>query len=156
MKRNKWILGAMVLLAAVPQTVSAQDRAVMPAQAKQELLPANKDKDIRQTADEFYEELLKKGDSPYREFENAKENVRKKVLFHEVQNYYYRMQDGRNERLYPHDEIVFYPTPHPERQVYFFLSVREDEKEFRGAYAIYDAETKRFLSGGRTFQAKQK
>jgi hypothetical protein len=39
----------------------------------------------------------------------------------------------------------------PDRQVYFFYSFKDTDKEFRGRCAVYDVETKQLLAGGDTY-----
>jgi len=50
--------------------------------------------------------------------------------------------------------ILILSTISPDRQVYFFYSFKDTEKEFRGNYAIYDVETKVMVAGGSTYMPK--
>ncbi|WP_449622752.1 hypothetical protein [Robertmurraya sp. Marseille-Q9965] len=138
------------------------------------LYPANKEKVFNETEDEFYQalrdlkytvhqEYYKKNyeffknnknneygsidDELFRDLPNASVNFRKKILFHELEEFFYVIWDGDGIFItYPDlklDKIVS-----PDRQVYFFYSFRDTAKEFRGRCAVYDVETKQLVTGG--------
>jgi hypothetical protein len=131
------------------------------------LYPANTEKIIDETVDEFFQAL---GDRRYpvhhefykrhkqrqrdldaglfKEIPDASVNIRKKVLFKEVKGYNYLTWDGNVLHTYPDIDLKYHQTVSPNRQVFFFYSFKDTEKEFSGRYAIYDVETKEFLSGG--------
>jgi len=137
------------------------------------LYPANKEKVFDETVDEFYQALrdLKypvhqelyqrhKQDQRnldtvlFREMPDASVNIRKKLLFNEVEGLNYITFDGNILRPYPDIDINYHQTVSPDRQVYFFYSFIDTEKEFRGRYAIYDVETKETVAGGGTYMPK--
>jgi hypothetical protein len=141
------------------------------------LYPANKEKFFDETVDEFYQALRdikysvhqelyqrymqkpKQQQSHldtvlFKEMPNASVNVRKKLLFNEVEGLSYIIFDGNILRPYPDIDINYHQTVSPGRQVYFFYSFKDTEKEFRGRYAIYDVETKAMVAGGGTYMPK--
>lgn len=85
---------------------------------------------------------------------DASVNIRKKLLFNEVEGLNYITFDGNILRSYPDIDINYHQTVSPDRQVYFFYSFIDTEKEFRGRYAIYDVETKKMVAGGGTYMPK--
>lgn len=116
--------------------------------------PANKDKNFTESADDFYQSFLKhkvesEENFTYKEFPNATMNKREKVLFKDIDKFTYTMRDGKKERVYPDPRTykILHNIASPDRQVYFFISVEDDQKEFRGSYAVYDIETKQFIAG---------
>jgi len=137
------------------------------------LYPTNKEKVIDETADEFYQALR---DSKYpvhrafyekhnqmqrdldsrlfKDFSDASVNIRKKGLFHEVEEFNYITWDGNIHYTYPDIDIKDHQAISPDRQVYFLYSFKDTEMEFRGRYAIYDVETKQILAGGGTYIPK--
>ncbi|ODV56614.1 hypothetical protein [Lysinibacillus fusiformis] len=148
-----------------------------PTDKDEYLHPANKEKVVDETVDEFYQALR---DLKYpihqevyqtykqkpkqqqrhlntvlfKEMPGASVNVRKKLLFNEVERLNYITFDGNILRTYPGIDINYHQTVSPDRQVYFFYSFKDTEKEFRGNYAIYDVETKEMLAGGSTYMPK--
>ena len=141
------------------------------------LHPANKEKFFGETVDEFYQALRdlkypvhqefyeRYKQKPteqqryleiaiFKEMPDASVNVRKKLLFNEVEALNYITFDGNILRTYPDIEIKYHQTVSPDRQVYFFYTFKDSEKEFRGRYAIYDIETKEMLAGGGTYMPK--
>lgn len=131
------------------------------------LYPANKEKIIDETVDEFYQALRDRSYPVHQEFylrhkqrqrdldaglfkeiSDASVNIRKKVLFNEVEGFNYITWDGSILHSYPDIDLKYYQTVSPNRQVFFFYSFKDTEKEFRGRYAIYDVETKEILAGG--------
>lgn len=131
------------------------------------LYPANSEKIIDETVDEFYQALRDRRYPLHQEFyvrhkhsqedldaglfkeiTDASVNVRKKVLFHEVEGFNYMTWDGNVLHTYPDIELKNHQTVSPKRQVFFYYTFKDTEKEFRSRYAIYDVETKEFLSGG--------
>lgn len=85
----------------------------------------------------------------FKEITDASVNIRKKVLFKEVKGFNYMTWDWNVLHTYPNIDLKEYQTVSPNRQVFFFYSLKDTEKEFRGRYAIYDVETKvwwRYLS----------
>lgn len=137
------------------------------------LYPANKEKVFAETADEFYQALrdikypvhqelyqrYKKSPSEletvlFREMSDASINIRKKLLFNEVERLNYITWDGNILYTYPNVDVKYHQTVSPDRQVYFFYSLKDTEEEFRGRYAIYDVETKETVAGGFTYMPK--
>jgi hypothetical protein len=122
--------------------------------ADAEGLPANNGKTIKESADLFYKAV--ESEFHYKEYPDATMNKREKVLFKDIDKFVYKFNDGKLEHSYPHSNIKeFTPAPDPNRQVYFFMTVKETEKDFRGQYAVYDAETKEFISGGKKYHLKK-
>ncbi|OLS35572.1 hypothetical protein [Bacillus sp. MRMR6] len=118
--------------------------------------PANNDKEIKQSADQFYKELEKEWH--YREYADAKMSIRKKVLFKDIDKFDYKYKDGQVEHSYPNSKTNikdFTPAPNANRQVYYLMSVKETEKDFKGQYAVYDVETHNFISGGSHYHLKK-
>ncbi|MFC9541524.1 hypothetical protein ACFTQ7_16840 [Lysinibacillus sp. NPDC056959] len=148
------------------------------ASEKNEYLhPANKEKVFDETVDEFYQALrdlkypvhqevfqrfkLRSKQQQrhldtalFKEMPDASVNIRKKLLFNEVEKLNYITFDGNILRPYPDIDINYHQTVSPDRQVYFFYSFKDTEKEFRGRYAIYDVETKETVAGGYTYMPK--
>lgn len=141
------------------------------------LHPANKEKVFVETEDEFYqalrdlkypvhqEDYQRYKQKPkqqqrhldtvlFKEMPDASVNVRKKLLFKEVEKLNYITFDGNILRSYPDIDIKYYQAVSPDRQVYFFYSFKDTEKEFRGNYAIYDVETKEMVTAGNTYMPK--
>ncbi|PJO44802.1 hypothetical protein [Lysinibacillus xylanilyticus] len=141
------------------------------------LFPANKERVFDETVDEFYEALrdlkypvhqelykrykLRSKEQQshldtilFKEMPDASVNIREKLLFKEVEKLNYITFDGNILRPYPDIDINYHQTVSPDRQVYFFYSFKDTEKEFRGRYAIYDAETKETVAGGNTYMPK--
>lgn len=141
------------------------------------LYPANKEKVFDETVDEFYKALrdLKypvhqelyqryKQNSKqqqrhletvlFKEMPDASVNIRKKILFNEVERLNYITSDGNILGPFPDIDINYHQTVSPDRQVFFYYSFKDTEKEFRGRYAIYDVETKEMVAGGNTYMPK--
>ena len=141
------------------------------------LNPANKEKVFDETVDEFYQALRdikypihqelyqRYKQKPkeeqrhldtflFKEMPDASINIREKLLFNEVERLTYLISDGNIFRPYPNIDINYHQTISPDRQVYFFYSFKDTEKEFRGRYAIYDVETKEMVAGGGTYMPK--
>ena len=141
------------------------------------LYPANKEKFFDETVDEFYQalrdikypvhqELYQRYQQKpkqlqrhldtvlFKEMLDASINIREKLLFNEVEGLNYLIFDGNILRPYPDIDINYHQTVSPDRQVYFFYSFKDTEKEFRGRYAIYDVETKEMVAGGGTYMPK--
>jgi hypothetical protein len=139
------------------------------------IYPENKGKEFTETVDQFYEALRKRSypvhqefyrkhfefykkhknkygnmDSAlYKDMPNASVNFRKKVLFHEVEKFNYITWDGNGILTnYPDIKMRYNQAVSPDRQVYFFYSFKDTDKEFRGRCAVYDVETKQLLAGG--------
>ncbi|WHX39751.1 hypothetical protein QNH36_19180 [Mesobacillus sp. AQ2] len=135
------------------------------------LYPANTEKIIDETVDEFYQALKDKRYPVHQEFyvrhkqsqedldagffkemADASVNTRKKVLLKEVKGYNYITWDGNVLHTYPDLDLKNHQSVSPNRQVFFFYSFKDTENEFSGRYAIYDVETKEILfSGGAYF-----
>ncbi|RSD27808.1 hypothetical protein [Mesobacillus subterraneus] len=131
------------------------------------LFPANTKIFIGETVDEFYQALRDRRYPVHQEFykrhkqrqkdldaglfkeiPDASINFRKKVFFYEVKRFNYMIWDGNVLHSYPDIDLKYHQTVSPNRQVFFFYSFKDTEKEFRGRYAIYDVETKEILAGG--------
>ncbi len=148
-----------------------------PSDKNEYIFPANKEKVIDETVDEFYQALrdlkypvhqevyqrFKKKPKQqqrdldialFKEIPDASVNFRKKLLFNEVEGLNYITIDGNILRPYPDIDINYHQAISPDRQVYFFYSFKDTEKEFRGRYAIYDVETKETVAGGYTYMPK--
>ncbi|MFJ7662344.1 hypothetical protein ACIQXW_08075 [Lysinibacillus sp. NPDC097162] len=99
--------------------------------------------------DEFYKQLDK---SIYEEYKDSSFNVRQKILFKEVPDTHkmFTMQTNDNSRkLDLSDHIMI----HPNRQVYFLASYRQNEQEEFHKYIVVDAETNNILLGSSTYSA---
>lgn len=131
------------------------------------LYPANQEKVFNETIDEFYQalrdikypvhqELYHRNKQKqrhldtvlFKEIPGASVNIRKKLLFNEVEGFNYITWDGNILHTYPDIDTNYHQTISPDRQVYFFYSFKDTEKEFRGRYSIYDVETKEMVAGG--------
>ncbi|MGM0903565.1 MAG: hypothetical protein ACQEXB_21000 [Bacillota bacterium] len=144
------------------------------------LYPENRDEVFTETVDEFYQALrdrkypvhqefykrhqrLYKGNEHmqngldttlFKKIPDASVNIRKKLLFHEVEEFDYITWDANIHYTYPDIDINYHQTISPQRQVYFFFSFKDTEKEFKGRYAVYDVESKKPLAGGGTYIPK--
>ena len=90
----------------------------------------------------------------FKEIPDATVNFRIKGLYYEVQELNYPVFDGNNLHAYPNIDISYDQAVSPNRQVFFFYSLKDTDKEFRGRYAIYDVETKELLTAGNTYFPK--
>ncbi|MDX8045606.1 hypothetical protein SH601_06355 [Gracilibacillus sp. S3-1-1] len=82
-----------------------------------------------ENADKFYEELT---EDQYKEFKNAKINIREKVAFEDV-NKVLSEVDEYGETRFIGEGI------HPKRQMYVFVSISENDKKW---ICTFDAEKK--------------
>lgn len=89
--------------------------------------------------DSFYESLDKR---KYSEFENAKLNIREKVYFKDINKVLAKAAQYGKARNGGEGY-------HPKRQVYVFVTVSQDGKKM--ITAVFDAETKRFISKSANF-----
>ncbi|MFN7252495.1 MAG: hypothetical protein ACK4M9_17200 [Anaerobacillus sp.] len=97
--------------------------------------------------DGFYKELNK---DIYEEFKNASYSIRKKISYIEVPEAenFFKMKT----KLNCEEKITLQTTNiHPDRQVYFFASFMQDEKEEHHKYTVIDAETNRVLLSGKSY-----
>jgi hypothetical protein len=142
------------------------------------LYPENKDKIFSETINQFYEALKKRSYPVHQEYyrkhyefykrhknkygsmdtalfkdmAGASVNFRKKLLFHEVEKFNYLTWDGNGYvSLYPNIEMKYHQAISPNRQVYFFISFKDTDQEFRGRCAVYDVETKQLIAGGESY-----
>ena len=115
------------------------------------LYPENKEKVFDETVDEFYQALRDKKypvhlelytrykQKPkqqqkhldtvlFKEMPDASINIREKLLFNEVEGLNYIISDGNILRPYPDIDINYHQTVSPDRQVYFFYSFNDTEK----------------------------
>jgi hypothetical protein len=159
--------------------VFAQTDKTSDLQKVEHLYPSNKDKVFTETVDQFYEALRKLSYPVHQEFYNthkefykrnreqdkmdtalfkdmpdASVSIRKKILFNKVEGFNYITWDGNVHYTYPDLDLKYHQAVSPDRQVYFFYSFKDTEKEFRGRHAVYDVETKKLLAGGGTFIPK--
>jgi hypothetical protein len=74
--------------------------------------------------------------------------------FREVEKFNYITWDG-NGILTTYPDIKMNQAASPDRQVYFFYSFKDTDKEFRGRCAVYDVETKKLVGGGEIHIYKQ-
>jgi hypothetical protein len=95
-----------------------------------------------QDVDSFYDSLDKKW---YVEFENAKLSIREKTYFKDI-NKVLSKADKYGESRSGGEGF------HPKRQVYVFVTVSKDGKKM--LTAVFDAETKRHISGSSNFERK--
>lgn len=160
--------------------VPVYSQQAMPSEKIEYLYLANKEKVFVETVDEFYLALRNREYPVHQEFYNrhkefykrnkhmqdqmdtalfkkiphASVSVRKKLLMRQVERFNYITWDGNILRTYPDIDINYHQAISPDRQVYFFYSFKDTEKEFRGRYAIYDVETKQMVAGGGTYMPK--
>lgn len=147
----------------------------IPSDKVEYLYPANKGKVFDETVDEFYQALRNLKYPVHQEFyrkhyefyqnkknthgdmdtalfndiPNASVNIRKKVLFYEVEKFNYVTWDGNGIfTSYPDIKMKYNQAVSPDRQVYYFYSFKDTDKEFRGRCAVYDVETKQLIAGG--------
>lgn len=141
------------------------------------IYPANEEQVFEETADEFYQalrelkypvhqELVRNHQQKpkeqqihldttiFKEIPDATVNFRIKGLFYEVQEFNHFVFDGNMLRSYPEIDNKNHQMISPNRQVYFFYSHKDTDKEFSGRYAIYDVETKEILTSGNTYFPK--
>ena len=102
-----------------------------------------------QNADEFY---LSNKNNEYKELPNATLNVRKKILYNNIEETVKQIM-GRysNEVIYN----AYIPDVDPERQIYLFATIEDGEKTFKQKYCIIDAETAKILHKGEQMQKKR-
>lgn len=149
-----------------------------PSDKVEYLYPANKEKVFDETVDDFYQALRnlkypvhqefyrkhyefyknhknKRGDMDtalFKDIPDASVNFRKKVLFHEVEKFNYVTWDGNGIlTAYPDIKMKYNQAVSPDRQVYYFYSFKDTDREFRGRCAVYDVETKQLVAGGATY-----
>ena len=94
--------------------------------------------------DEFYKQLDK---SIYEEYSDATFNTRQTILFKDVPDTHmvFNMQTNyMSEKM----DLSNHTTIHPNRQVYFLASHRENEVAQFHKFIVIDAETKNILLGG--------
>ena len=142
------------------------------------IFPENKEKVFTETVDQFYEALRKRSYPVHQKFyrkhydfykkhknklgnmdtalfkdmPDASVNFRKKVLFHEVEKFNYITWDGNGiPNIHPDIKMKYNQAISPDRQVYFFYSFKDTDKEFRGRCLVYDVETKQLIAGGETY-----
>jgi hypothetical protein len=152
----KFILSSICLCFLLFIGVSVDAKVVKNDKEEVIRFPANNGKEIKQSADQFYKELVKEWH--YREYPDATMSIRKKVLFKDIDKFVYKYKDGQVGHSYPDSKKNikdFTPAPNANRQVYFLMSVKETERDFKGQYAVYDVETGSFISGGSTFGLKK-
>jgi len=149
-----------------------------PSDKVEYLYPANRGRVFDETIGQFYEALRKRSYPVHQEFyrkhyefykkhrnklgnmdtalfkdmPDASVNFRKKVLFHEVEKFNYITWDGNGiPNTHPDIKIKYNQAISPDRQVYFFYSFKDTDREFRGRCAVYDVETKELIAGGETY-----
>lgn len=108
--------------------------------------PSNQDKSFI-GEDDFYKEL---NNDIYEEFKNASYSIRKKISYKEVPETekIFRMKT----KLNCEEKIALQTTNiHPDRQVYFFATSMQDEKEEHHKYTVIDAETNKVLLSGKSY-----
>lgn len=160
--------------------VPVYSQQAMPSEKIEYLYPTNKEKVFAETVDEFYQALRNRkyhvqqefykrhkefykrnkhmqdqmATALFKEIPDASVSVRKKLLMSQVEGFNYITWDGNILHTYPDIDINYHQAISPDRQVYFFYSFKDTEKEFRGRYAIYDVETKQMVAGGGTYMPK--
>ncbi|MBM7839432.1 hypothetical protein JOC54_002712 [Alkalihalobacillus xiaoxiensis] len=124
--RNVFRVGFMILALLLTVTTHAG------AEEKWEKYPDNSHKSFM-SADDFYEKVVDKND--YKEFPDAKLNVREKTTFKNITDTYkkFNIPVGSGGE-----------GAHPDRQVYVFATISKDGESMITAH--YDAE-KEMLSG---------
>lgn len=176
-KKGKVLLIICSFLFFTGNNVFAQTNKPTDSIKVEYLYPANKEKVFTETVDQFYEALRKKSYPVHQEFyrkhnefykkhknkmgnmdtalfkdmPDASVNFRKKVLFYEVESFNYITWDGNGILTdYPDLQMRYNQAVSPDRQVYFFYSFKDTDKDFYGRCAVYDVETKQLLAGGHT------
>jgi hypothetical protein len=96
-----------------------------------------------QDVDSFYDSLDKKS---YKEFKNAKLNIREKTYFKDINKVYAKADKFGKSR-------VTGEGTHPKRQVYVFATVSEDGNKI--LTSVFDAETKRLIASASNFERKK-
>ncbi|GAA0336156.1 hypothetical protein GCM10008967_28170 [Bacillus carboniphilus] len=97
--------------------------------------------------DEFYNQLDK---DMYQEYKNAAYSIRRKIPYKEVPDA--ELSFNRKTKNNCQDKMSLQtPHIHPERQVYFFASFSQNEKEEFHKFIVVDAETKTRLLEGNSF-----
>ena len=172
------IFALSVLMIAGQQAHAELSAEESITEEKNYIFPDNKEKVFTETIDQFYEALRKRSYPAHQEFyrkhyefykinknklgnmdtalfkdmPDASVNFRKKVLFHEVEQFNYITWDGNGMlTTEPDVKVQYNQAISPDRQVYFFYSFKDTDKEFRGRCSVYDVETKQLLAGGETY-----
>ncbi|WP_026575584.1 hypothetical protein [Bacillus sp. UNC438CL73TsuS30] len=175
------IFALCVLMVTGQQTQAESNLISAKENVKKEInyiYPENKEKVFTETVDQFYEALRKRSYPVHQEFyrkhydfykkhknklgnmdtalfkdmPNASANFRKKVLFHEVEKFNYITWDGNGiPTTNPDIKMKYNQAISPDRQVFFFYSFKDTDKEFRGRCAVYDVETKQLIAGEATY-----
>lgn len=100
--------------------------------------PANKKEEFK-SADDFYTSL---NTNEYKEFKDSKNNIRAKILYKDTNNINKELKNIAE----PDNSIPSLSHIDPNRQVYFFASVLENDEKIVQKYVVYDAETKNILN----------
>lgn len=91
-------------------------------------------------------------ENEYTEFKNATLNVREKILFKDLKDTVEsKMKKYSNVNIYSQN----YPNVEPNRQIYFFTTVLDSQKQIDVKYILVDAETKDILFKGTEFTLKR-
>lgn len=150
----KFILSSICLCFLLSLGSSVNAEGVKNVKQGEMLYPANNDKEIKESADLFYKAL--QSQVHYKEYPDATMSKREKVLFKDIDKFVYKFKDGKLVHSYPGSHIKdFSPAPDPNRQVYFLMTVKETEKDFKGQYAVYDAETGNMITAGKGYHSKK-
>jgi hypothetical protein len=150
----KFILSSFCFCFLLFSGISVNAEGVKNAKQGEILYPPNNDREIKESADLFYKAL--ESQFHYREYSDATMSKREEVLFKDIDKFVYKYKDGHIEHSFPGPNIKdVYPAPNPNRQVYFLMTVKETEKDFNGQFAVYDAETKQFITGGKSYHLKK-
>jgi ABC-type uncharacterized transport system substrate-binding protein len=96
-----------------------------------------------QDVDSFYDSLDKKS---YKEFENAKLNIREKTYFKDINKVYAKADKYGKSR-------VTGEGTHPKRQVYVFVTVSEEGNKI--LTSVFDAETQRLIASASNFEREK-
>ncbi|MGN7477787.1 hypothetical protein ACTHOQ_08015 [Solibacillus silvestris] len=137
------ILSSFFLISFSPAEASNKRTSAVEISSPKLEYPDNQSKAFSEV-DEFYNQLDK---AIYEEYENAAFSMREKISFKEAEDtkYIFNVKTKLgNEKT----ENPSTPHIHPNRQVYFFGSFHQNEKEEWHKYAVIDAETKNLLLGG--------
>lgn len=114
--------------------------------AQQFEFPANQDKSFI-SEDEFYQKLNKEKFKEYEEYENASYSIRRKIPYKDTPDAVMNFEK-KTGRCFGQPKGKLAKNIHPERQVYFFASFYQTNKNENHKYIVIDAETKNFIHGG--------
>ncbi|MCM3456781.1 hypothetical protein M3685_23105 [Heyndrickxia oleronia] len=119
---------------------------------KNGILPANKEKHFISAKEFFLSGKL----TGYSQFKEAEINIQQELLYKDLRQFI-----KSNVKDYYYINLVnIYSNPNknvsPNRQVYFYCSILNNEKTIKYNYIIWDAESSKPIEKGRGYKSKEK